>query len=563
MGVCIWRCNKDQENIIKESSIDCYKKTDQSLIPYIITSNNVNANEDDKKLIKLKYNKIFNDPKEKEKDKQKPLQQGININPNINYTYSNNGTASNSTHNDKYVKSVVKIQSFLRKHTRKKNFQKNKEQVGINKNEKKNKEKNKEDSLSLKLNFEMMETVFSSNSFNNSNISKEKSNNHEDSNIEEKIKDNESNNEIVNIYIPFNIKNKFGNMHYKYSGYVKKKIKINSEESRKIKTDNFNSCEENEIFDNEDKTGLIKEGFGKFMFNDGTEFCAIFHNNILKDYGKFSNVNQKNIENNNNNKNKNNNTINKTKKEPEKDLIITDNINYEEFIGIYKNYVPDGFGIYNNLITNLKITGIFGSKGIYGIGIEQSEEGGYVYKGEFNNNKKEGLGTITWKDGCKYEGEFKNNQMHGYGMIEFSGNNYYQGEINNGKMEGFGEFFWDDKRRYIGNYKNDKRNGFGIYMSQIHEEKNLSENENENENYTTSIFLGFWKNGNMDGLGIKIINSEIKYGIWENGFKKKYIESNLALNTYVKRIDQKYKKLFLENKQNLIEFMEDIFNINV
>ena len=66
MGVCIWRCNKDQENIIKESSIDCYKKTDQSLIPNIITSNNVNANEDDKKLIKLKYNKIFNDPKEKE-----------------------------------------------------------------------------------------------------------------------------------------------------------------------------------------------------------------------------------------------------------------------------------------------------------------------------------------------------------------------------------------------------------------------------------------------------------------------------------------------------------------
>jgi hypothetical protein len=465
MGVCIWRCNKDQENIIKESSIDCYKKTDQSLIPNIITSNNVNANEDYKKLIKLKYNKIFNDPKEKEKEKQKQLQQGINISPNINYTYSNNGTASNSTHNEKYVKSVVKIQSFFRKHTRIKEFQKSKEQIDLNKNKKKDKEKNKEESLSLKLNFEMMETVFSSNSFNNSNISKEKSNNHEDSNVEEKNKDNESNNETVNIYIPFNIKNKLSNMHYKYSGYVKKKIKINSEESRKIKTNNSNSCEEKEIFDNEDKTGLIKEGFGKFMFNDGTEFCAIFHDNIIKNYGKFSNVNQKNIENNN----KNINNINK--KEPEKDLIITDNINYEEFIGIYKNYVPDGFGIYNNLITNLKITGNFGSKGISGIGIEQSEEGGYIYKGEFNNNKKEGLGTITWKDGCKYEGEFKNNQMHGFGMIEFSGNNYYQGEIKNGKMEGFGEFFWDDKRRYIGNYKNDKRNGFGIYMSQMHEEK--------------------------------------------------------------------------------------------
>ena len=548
MGVCLWRCNNNQENIVKDSSIDCYKKTGQSLIPNLITSNNVNSKEDDKKMLKLKYNKIFSDSKEKQKSQQQ----------NINYTYSNNATASNSTHNEKYVKSVVKIQSFFRKHTRKKDFQKNKDKIEIINNEEKDKEKEnkKEDSLSLKLNMEMMETVFSSNSFNGTNISKDNGNNHEGSNIIERHRDNESNNEILNINIPFNIKNKLSNMHYKYSGYFKKKIIIISEDSPKLKIDNSNSCEEKEIFENEEKTGLIKEGFGKFMFNDGTEFCGIFHNNILQNYGKFSNVNQKNNENNNNiNKN------NTKKKEPEKDLIITDNINFEEFTGIYKNYVPDGFGVYNNLITNLKITGIFGHKGIYGIGIEQSEEGGYIYKGEFNNNKKEGLGTIIWKDGCKYQGQFSNNQMHGYGIIEFSGNNYYQGEIKNGKMEGLGEFFWNDKRRYIGNYKNDKRNGFGIYMSKNNEEKNYSENEIECESY--SIFVGFWKNGNMDGLGMKVFNFDIKYGIWENGLKKKYIESNLALKTYIKWIDKRYKNLFLESKQNLIDFLEDIFDINI
>ena len=392
---------------------------------------------------------------------------------------------------------------------------------------------------------EMMETVFSSNSFNNSNISKENMNN-EDSNIIEKNKDNDSNNNSINIFIPFNIKNKFGNIHYRYSGYVKKKTKIISEDSPKL---NSNLCEEKDIYDNIEKSGLIKEGFGKFMFNDGTEFCGIFHDNILQNYGKFTNVNQKNNDINNinniniNNKNANgNNNINK--KEQDKEIIITDNINYEGFIGIYKNYIPDGFGIYSNFITNLKITGIFGSKGIYGIGIEQSEEGGYTYEGEFVNNKKEGLGTIIWKDGCKYQGEFKNNQMHGYGIIEFSGDNYYQGEIKNGKMEGFGEFLWSDKRKYIGNYKNDKRNGFGIYMSKINEIQYCSENENDQDAYNISIFVGFWKNGNMDGLGMKLINSDIKYGIWENGFKKKYIDTNLAMKTYVKWIDKRYKKLF-------------------
>ena len=529
MGVCLWRCNKNQENIVKESSVECYKKTDQSLIPNVITSNNVNE-EEEKKMMKLKYNKIFNVPKEK----QMHNQNGVNMNPNSNiqYTFSNNATAENSTNNEKYVKNVVKIQSFFRKHTRMKGNHENKNKKEVNKED----DKDKEESLSLKLNMEMMETVFSSNSFNNSNISKENINN-EGSNFEEKHKDNDSNFDSMNIFIPFNIKNKLGNIHYKYSGYVKKKTKIISEDSPKI---NSNLCEEKDIYDNIEKPGLIKEGFGKFMFNDGTEFCGIFHDNILQNYGKFTNVHQKNNDINNiNNKNANgNNNINK--KEQDKEIIITDNINYEGFMGIYKNYVPDGFGIYSNFITNLKITGIFGNKGIYGIGIEQSEEGGYIYEGEFINNKKEGLGTITWKDGCKYQGEFKNNQMHGYGIIEFSGNNFYQGEIKNGKMEGFGEF-----------------------LCKINEIQNCSDNENDENIYDISIFVGFWKNGNMDGLGMKLINSDIKYGIWENGFKKKYIDSNLAMKTYVKWIDKRYKKLFLEKKQNIIEFLEDILNINV
>ena len=62
---------------------------------------------------------------------------------------------------------------------------------------------------------------------------------------------------------------------------------------------------------------------------------------------------------------------------------------------------------------------------------------------------------------------------------------------------------------------------------------------------------------------MKLINSDIKYGIWEKKKKKKYIDTNLAMKTYVKWIDKRYKKLFLEKKTNIIDFLEDILNVNV
>ena len=293
---------------------------------------------------------------------------------------------------------------------------------------------------------------------------------------------------------------------------------------------------------------MIKEGFGKFLFKDGSEFCGIFHNNVFQTYGKYLFLN-----------NKGNNII----KSGEKEILITDNImNYEEFIGEYKNYIPDGFGIYTNLITNLKITGIFGQNGLFGIGIESSVEGGYTYTGEFKNNKKDGIGTILWKDGSKYQGQFKNNQMNGYGMIEYPEKNYYQGEIKKGKMEGYGQFFWNDKKKYIGYYKNDKRNGFGVYLFKNNESVIDPDFEKDFDMTNSSAFIGFWKNGLMDGFGMMVYNNEIKYGIWENGIKKKSLENNNSLFSYAKWMNKRYNKLFLERPKNIFDFLNNIYNIN-
>ena len=522
MGVNVCFCNKESDNVIKESSVDCYKKYEQAYLDNVIISNNININHktnstnenlEDKKMNKKKYKKIFNENNGINNTKNQPL---------MNSSYTNNYFNLNQTLTDeKYIQNIIKIQSYFRSYLEKKNNKENYE-----------KELEKDEHLSLKINLEINDIVFSSNSLSNL----PRTQNNENNNI---------NKDESNVIIPFNLTNKL-KMNYKYSGYLKKVSKQKRSKSLK----NFS---EEYIGDNE-KLDLNKEGFGKFIFNDGTEFCGIFQDNILQKYGKYSNINGKNKHN---------------LEKNEKEIIITDNLNYEEFTGEYKNYVSDGFGIYKNYITNLKIIGIFHYNGLSGIGIEDSVEGGYVYYGEFINNKKEGYGTIIWKDGNKYQGEFNNNQLNGHGIIEFPGNKYYQGEIKNGRMEGFGEFFWKNEKKYIGNYKNDKRNGFGVFISKSNDFPNTTLNDLNNHANNDgfdlgniSAYIGFWKNGNMDGFGIKVWGQEIKYGLWENGTKKKYLESNIMFRTYFKWIDKKYNKLFLGSQIDIFKFLDKCININ-
>ena len=436
-----------------------------------------------------------------------------------NSTFSLNNKNENSRiKQEKYLKNVIKIQSCFRKYMIKK-----KEKNNIIKNNNKNKSEN--DNINLQLNIGINETIY--NSLENDKNSNKNLNEKINLNI---LSDNtliSSTNDINQF--PFNFKNK-NNLNYKYFGY---------------------SIPNNSIKDSSNRQELIKEGFGKMIFNDGSEFCGIFHNNKLKSFGKYTNIGQKN--------NKNN--------YEEKVIIITENLYYEEFIGEYKDYSPNGFGIYKNYLTNLRITGIFINNNFSGIGIEESGEGGYIYSGEFIYNKKEGYGKMEWKDGQKYWGKFKNNQMNGYGIIEYPEKIYYQGQIKDGKMEGFGEFFWKANKKYIGNYKNDKRNGFGVFIFKGEDYNNnykLKPEINKHDNSVLngfSAYIGFWKDGKMDGFGLKINNKIIKYGIWDNGQKKKWFEKDKEMKSYLKNnVNKKYINFFLSSELIIYNCLEKCIN---
>ena len=526
MGVPICTCDKQTRNLVKESCIECYGKNiqlnDENKI--IIKGNNIvqkkntdNENYELKDIEKMKYKKMANENWNSSFSKIKKV---------LSSTNSCNNNSSQFLNEEKN-KNIIKIQSLFRAYLLRKKIE-NRSSISSNRNIEEKIEE--EECINFRMNITFTETVFSSKSLVNSKIVEENYNHNSFINIDANNKDSEI------IILPFNIKNKM-KTKYKYTGYVYKKNRIKKEKVHEISS---SFIEEKIINNKEDKQGLIKEGFGKFIFNDGTEFCGIFHQNILQNYGQYTRFNYK--------------------QKNDKEIIIINNNKDEEFIGEYKkNYIPDGFGIYKNFITNLKVKGVFKGNCISGIGIEVSEEGDYIYYGEFINNKKEGYGTIEWKDGSKYQGEFKDNQINGYGIIKYPDNKFYQGEIKNSRMEGFGEFFWKDEKRYIGNYKNDKRNGFGIYIFKDDKQQSPINNRANKKNALLDNFfayIGFWKNGNMDGFGMIVNRQEIKYGLWENNANRRFLETDFSIKTYLKLTDTKYNNFFSWKHKEFINFLE-------
>ena len=50
------------------------------------------------------------------------------------------------------------------------------------------------------------------------------------------------------------------------------------------------------------------------------------------------------------------------------------------------------------------------------------------YEGEYQNDKKSGIGTFTWESGNQYKGCYKEDERHGYGEMYWTDGSYYKGE---------------------------------------------------------------------------------------------------------------------------------------
>lgn len=82
------------------------------------------------------------------------------------------------------------------------------------------------------------------------------------------------------------------------------------------------------------------------------------------------------------------------------------------------------------------------------------------YDGDIKNNKKCGLGKLTFADQSLYIGEFDNDMMSGFGRYFYTNGDVYEGYFKDGKKEGFGCLFEYSSSTIIrGNYKEDLMHG--------------------------------------------------------------------------------------------------------
>ena len=416
----------------------------------------------------------------------------------------NVSSITNSSKTDLTVFKAIKLQSYIRGFLSRKKLIHKQQEIIFNKlnNVKTIKEKDSEyDNVdtedNLVISLSMKGTIFTGEYSCKSSVNSKQN----------KLNSGEISRFSINKNIlSFNLKSK-NNIKYKYFGFLK--LKNNNKQnyiasSGIVKNSNINDAK-------------VKNGFGKLIFEDGSIFKCNFNENRASGIGQY-------IDSNNN----------------------------EEFIGEYKNNLPNGYGIYRNIINERKCMGYFRINGLNGIGIEESIEDGYIYYGEFDKNQKHGYGVLQWKDGVTYKGQFFRNQMNGYAIINYSGDKRYKGQMNNGKMDGFGEFDWGKGKKYFGYYKNDKRNGFGIYLWYIPQ---IKEGETLISLNDIKGYIGFFSEGNMNGIGLKIIGGNIKYGVWKNGVKMESIEEEDHIKKHIDKNQKKYSKILLGKKKTIINLL--------
>ena len=87
-----------------------------------------------------------------------------------------------------------------------------------------------------------------------------------------------------------------------------------------------------------------------------------------------------------------------------------------------------------------------------------------VYKGEWKNEKPNGLGVMTYPDGQKYVGRWKDDKRNGQGTFTYPDGGKYVGRWKDDKRNGQGTLTYPNGREYEGVFKSGERNGQGTLI---------------------------------------------------------------------------------------------------
>jgi hypothetical protein len=155
-------------------------------------------------------------------------------------------------------------------------------------------------------------------------------------------------------------------------------------------------------------------------------------------------------------------------------------------------------------------------------------EDGSQYEGEWEDGKRNGLGTMTYEDGSQYEGKWEDEKRNGLGKMSYPDGRKQIGVWNNGRVikiitieekkesttirkldkciegdcvNGRGIYIYSDGSEYIGEFKDDLPNGQG---TQIYPDGGR--------------YIGEFKDGKKHGRGIEGVDGgDGKVGYWLYG----------------------------------------------
>ena len=226
--------------------------------------------------------------------------------------------------------------------------------------------------------------------------------------------------------------------------------------------------------------------------------------------------------------------------------------NGDLYIGNYKLGAFDGLGMYKwangaTYIGHFK-AGLKVDHGLWKSEIHQDSGTSESYEGHFNQDKFNGLGIYTFKNGKTYKGDWVDGRKQGIAIetdvgggtyigdfdenceqtttccqYEFRSGTKYIGGVVKQIKQGFGKIEFANRSEYIGHFKDGKKTGLGQYtqgsakyQGEYKDDKQHGQGKQTNEEDKSS-YEGEYNQGLPHGLG-REINSDGK--VHEGQFDK-------------------------------------------
>mmetsp|Transcript_6698 Transcript_6698/g.9718 ORF Transcript_6698/g.9718 Transcript_6698/m.9718 type:complete len:947 (-) Transcript_6698:109-2949(-) len=233
------------------------------------------------------------------------------------------------------------------------------------------------------------------------------------------------------------------------------------------------------------KGGKTREGLGVCLYENGNIYEGWWHRN--KEHGKG--------------------------------VLMTGDRRFIIYEGDWERGRMNGKGIYyysynSDFVTRPPTVDGIGKEGV--VLPLRVQRGGGIYKGDFKENCRHGIGVYTLPDGSVYDGEWRDNAQNGRGIFRWVDGSYYDGQWKDGKRHGIGTLKAADGFFYEGQWVNNSMEGRGwcVYPNGQRYEGALLKGKKEGRGTLQfpngAVYEGRFKDDCIEGQGtMKIISNVV------------------------------------------------------